>query len=286
MNKPLVVIVGPTASGKSALGMEAAKRFNGEIICADSRTVYKGMDIGTAKPTLTDCVEVRHHLLDMVEPDEIFTVVDFKRLALKAIDDITARGKLPILVGGTGLYIDAILFDYDFGAASKPTTRARLLKKSVTELQKCCIENNINLPLNLHNKRHLVRAIELGGLLKNKKLMRENVLLLGITIDRIALRRRVIRRAQSMLDAGLLDELNILTRRYSKESEAMKANSYRAVTNVIENTTPFPDILTKIVKKDMGLAKRQITWFKRNPAILWAEDTDELLIAIQQFVKT
>lgn len=114
---PLVVITGPTASGKTSLAMEVAKLFNGEIICADSRTIYKGMDIGTAKPTKKEQAAIPHHIIDVVEPNQSFTVADFKELALKAIDDITKRGKLPIMVGGTGLYIDSVIFDYQFGPA-------------------------------------------------------------------------------------------------------------------------------------------------------------------------
>ncbi len=111
---PLIVIVGETASGKTALAIEIAKSFNGEIICADSRTVYRGMDIGTAKPTRAERKVIKHHLLDIVEPDEKYNVAKFKKDALTAIEDITSRGKLPIMVGGTGLYIDSVIFDYDF----------------------------------------------------------------------------------------------------------------------------------------------------------------------------
>ena len=114
MNKPLIAIVGETASGKTAAAIEAAQKFDGEIICADSRTVYRYLDIGTAKPTKQEQAVVPHHLLDIVEPDEIFTVADFKKLADASIIDIHARGKLPILVGGTGLYIDAVLYGYQF----------------------------------------------------------------------------------------------------------------------------------------------------------------------------
>ena len=113
----LLVIVGPTASGKTALAIELAERMNGEIICADSRTVYRGLDIGTAKPTPEERARVPHHLLDVVDPDQPFSVADFKRLAEQAITDVRRRDKLPILVGGSGLYIDAIIYDYQFSAA-------------------------------------------------------------------------------------------------------------------------------------------------------------------------
>ncbi len=136
----LLVIVGETASGKSGLAMEAARKFNGELICADSRTVYKGMNVGTAKPSLQDQAEIPHHLLDVVEPDERFSAGMFKELALKAIDDIAARGKLPILVGGTGLYIDAVILDYQFDHKTKGELRENTLviglKPNRTELRR------------------------------------------------------------------------------------------------------------------------------------------------------
>lgn len=124
---PLVVVVGETASGKTALGVELAKKYNGEIICADSRTVYKGMDIGTAKPTVEERAGIPHHLIDVVEPDEKYQVVMFQRDANQAIADIYSRGKLPIMVGGTGLYVDSVIFDYDFDAKTMKSLREHTL---------------------------------------------------------------------------------------------------------------------------------------------------------------
>ncbi len=126
-SSPLIVIVGETASGKTALGIKLAQKFNGEIICADSRTVYKHMDIGTAKPTKTEQRLVRHHLIDLVEPNEKYNVAMFKHDALAAIEDITGRGKLPIIVGGTGLYVDAVIFDYDFDSKTMSDLRPNTL---------------------------------------------------------------------------------------------------------------------------------------------------------------
>lgn len=133
VSRPLIVIVGPTASGKTTLAIELARRLDGEIICADSRTVYKGMDIGTAKPTEEEQLFVPHHLLDVVDPGERFTVADFKRLANEAIIDIIGRGKVPIMVGGSGLYIDAVLFDYKFAPVGTPrdNQNPRHLSKSI-----------------------------------------------------------------------------------------------------------------------------------------------------------
>ena len=142
---PLVVIVGPTASGKTSLAIDLAKRYGGEIICADSRTIYKEMDIGTAKPTAAQRAEVTHWGLDLVEPGESFSAYDFKIYANQKIQEIRKRGNIPFMVGGTGLYIDAVLFDYEFGQPADPELRQTLQLMSVSELQNYCIRYNSKL---------------------------------------------------------------------------------------------------------------------------------------------
>ena len=145
---PLVVIVGPTASGKTALAVRLASRYNGEIICADSRTVYKGMDIGTAKPTPEERALVPHWGLDLVEPGEGFSAADFKAYATATIAQIRARGAVPFLVGGTGLYVDGVVFDYQFGAAPDAAERASYMALTATQLQQLCRERGLALPAN------------------------------------------------------------------------------------------------------------------------------------------
>jgi tRNA dimethylallyltransferase len=132
---PLIVIVGPTASGKTSLAVQLAKKYDGEIICADSRTIYKGMDIGTAKPTLAERAVVLHWGLDLVEPGELFSAADFKRYADQKIEEIRNRGHVPFLVGGSGLYVDAVVFDYAFGVKADPSKRQMLEDWTVEELQ-------------------------------------------------------------------------------------------------------------------------------------------------------
>lgn len=284
MNSPLVVIVGPTAGGKSALGMEVARRCDGEIICADSRTVYKGMDIGTAKPTEVDRSEIPHHLLDVVEPGEPFTAADFKRLALEAITDIAARGKIPILVGGTGLYIDAVIFDYHFGEPADPNRRTELLGRTTEELVALCEELGIELPVNATNRRHLIRAIELGGLVKQPKMLRPNTIVVGIAPEKEVLRRRIELRASEMLREGVQEEVKKLARQYGWDSEAMTGNIYRLFRGVIDGSKSLTEALEDSIRSDMALAKRQMTWFKRNPWISWSNEPRELLIKVEQFL--
>jgi tRNA dimethylallyltransferase len=284
MVAPLVVIVGPTASGKSALAMQVAKKYNGEIICADSRTVYKGMDIGTAKPSLEDQDEVRHHVLDVVEPDQSFSAAEFKRRADNATNDIISRGKLPILVGGTGLYIDAVLYDYQFGAPANEDYRAYLNTLNTEELQEMCSKNNIDIPINSYNKRHLVRAIELEGLIDHKKVIRDNTIVVGIATDRETLQTRIEQRTHVMVEQGIMEEVRRMGELYGWGSEAMTGNIYRIFEDVVGGDKSVDIALKEVVQSDMNLAKRQMTWFKRNKNIIWNDSPSELMCKIGAFI--
>lgn len=281
---PLVVVVGPTASGKSALAMRIAAQHNGEIIASDSRTIYRGMDIGTAKPTLEDQKLISHHLLDVRNPDQSFSAAEFKQLALIAIDDIAQRGKLPIMVGGTGLYVDSIIFDYRFGAVADEARRAELNSLSIEQLQDLCREKNIDIPINSQNKRHLVRAIELGGLIKHKKTLRDNTFVVGISTERDILRNRIRVRATEMVAHGVLDEVERIGLEYSWRGEALKGNIYRIFRDVIEGQKDLNQAVEEFVQSDMALAKRQMTWFKRNPFVHWSHDPGELERMVDTFL--
>lgn len=283
-NGPLIVVVGPTASGKSALAMRIAQQHDGEIIAADSRTVYRGMDIGTAKPTAEDQQLVPHHLVDVRDPDESFSAAAFKKMAEEAIADIHRRGKLPVMVGGTGLYVDAVIFDYQFGPVADEAERARLNALSVEELQAVCREKNIDLPINNQNKRHLVRAIELGGLKSHKKQLRDDTLVVGIATDRDVLRERIMQRAAEMVATGVVGEVALMGARYQWKGEAMKGNIYRVFRGVVEGEKSVEEATEEFVRSDMALAKRQMTWFKRNPSIVWSASPEELLAKVDTFL--
>ncbi|HRQ86727.1 MAG TPA: tRNA (adenosine(37)-N6)-dimethylallyltransferase MiaA [Candidatus Saccharibacteria bacterium] len=268
--KPLVVIVGPTASGKSSVAMEVARKHGGEIICADSRTIYKGMDIGTAKPSLGDQQEIPHFGLDLVEPGEVFTAADFQRYAKQKIGEIRARGNVPILVGGTGLYIDAVMFDYEFGQKTSTKNRQFLYSMSLEELHNYSEEHNIPLPKNIYNKRYVIRAIEQGGV-NNKRLLEptSNTVVVGITTDKKVLRTRIQNRAQALFRGGMIEEARQLAREYGWESEAMTGNIYRLVRQYDEGKLNKDQLFEKFVIADWRLAKRQLTWLKRNRFINW-----------------
>jgi tRNA dimethylallyltransferase len=284
-NAPLVTIVGETASGKSALAMALAERFNGELICADSWTVYKGFDIGTAKPSSEERVLVPHHLLDVAEPVEGFSAAVFQRLAKQAIPEIVSRGNLPILVGGTGLYVDSILYDYSFLPKSDPKGRAELNMKSLDELILRTQELGLNTEgIDLRNKRRVIRLIENEGERPTKRSIRNNTLVLGMKVERGALGQRVTTRVDSMFAAGLENEVKQLARIYGWEAEAMKGIGYREWRPYFAGTQTLEVTREKIIKSTMDLAKKQRTWFRRNNSIQWVSDRSNAVDLITTFL--
>jgi len=283
---PLVVIVGPTASGKSALGMEVARKYNGEIIAADSRTVYKGLDIGTAKPSKQDRQEIPHHLIDVVEPDQTFTAGQFKKLANQAIASVTARGRLPIMVGGTGLYIDGILFDYQFGA-SDAERRVELNQMTVDELTSLLRNSRFGLPTDVRNKRHLVRAIEQEGVNKQRQAThRPNTIVVGIATSRSLLRQAIVARAEYMFSEYVVKEATDIAKKYGWHSEAMSGNIYPILRRLQAGEIDEEEARTLFITADMQLAKRQMTWLQRNPYIRWFAKPEDALEAIEHFLTT
>lgn len=281
MSGPLVVLLGETASGKSALAIELAEKFNGEIICADSRTVYRGMDIGTAKPTPEDRGRVPHHCLDLVTPDEPFTVADFKQQALTAVADITARGKLPIMVGGTGLYLDAVLYDFEFRSPADPEMRKELAALDVSQLQQQLAEQGIPLPNNPQNPRHLVRSLETGGVMAAHKPLRVDTLILGLQIDREILNERIEKRVRQMVDQGFVEEVRQLGQRYGWDVAALQAPGYKAFRAYLAGEASLDEAIDQFVRNDRQLAKRQRTWFRRNNSVHWLNNRDNFAESVE-----
>ena len=267
---PLIVIAGPTASGKTALAVRLAERVGGEIICADSRTIYTGMDIGTAKPTCDERANVPHWGLDLVEPGGRFTVADFKAYAEQKIAEIRERGNVPFLVGGTGLYIDAIVFDFAFAGEANEVLREQLEQMNVQELQKYCENNNIKLPENDHNKRYLIRAIERKNVtVKRRETLIDNTIVVGITTNRETLRTRIALRSEQLFANNVVEEATILSKKYSWDSEAMTGNVYPLVRKYIAGELDETGLRREFEISDWRLAKRQMTWLRRNPYIMW-----------------
>lgn len=267
---PLIVITGPTASGKSGLALKLAKKYGGEIICADSRTVYKGMDIGTAKPTHEDTLFVPHHLLDVVRPDERFTAADFQRLAKEKINDIRRRKKVPFLVGGTGLYIDSITLEYEFSGPVDQQKRNLLEEKTVDELTSLVKKQRLVLPANMLNKRHLIHTLERNGtLMGGKKAPDSNTLIVSIATDKDELLRRVSARANEMFAANILDEARLLGSIYGWDCEALSGNIYPILRQVVEQGMSIDEAKERFIISDRQLIKKQLTWLRRHDFIAW-----------------
>jgi len=272
---PLIVVVGPTASGKTSLSIDIAKKFNGEIISADSRAIYKGMDIGTAKPSDEERAGIPHWGFDLVEPSGRFTAADFKRYALEKVSEIRARGHLPILVGGTGLYVDAVLFDYEFGSQPDKEQRREFEGMTLDELHQYCYKNNIILPENSKNKRYVIRAIEQKSInTKRREAPIDNTIVVGIATNRAILKTRIEARAEHIFDDGVVEEATLLGKKYGWNHESMTGNIYPLVHSYLEGELTGDEMKERFTTLDWRLAKRQLTWLRRNPFIWWGNLTE------------
>jgi tRNA dimethylallyltransferase len=272
----LLVIVGETASGKSDLALKIAKVFRGEIISADSWTVYKGFDIGTGKPSPADQKAVKHYLIDVREPSEGFNAPLFQQMANQAVEDIQKRGKLPILVGGTGLYIDSVLYNFGFLDNTTPEERQKLDAMELRELLDIASVRQIDLTdVDQRNKRRVIRAIEAKGQKPTRHKLRKGSLVVGLRLPPDELRQRIERRVEKMVRAGFTEEVKTLADRYGWEIEPMKGIGYRAFHPYVEGDISLEEAKERFVKGDLNLAKRQRTWFKRNSDIHWFDSADE-----------
>ncbi len=287
MNK-LLAIVGPTAVGKSYIAHSIAKRLNGEIISADSVQVYRGMDIGTAKPTLEERAEIPHHLIDIVDPDAYYTVADFQQDALTAIRHVHIKGKLPILVGGTGLYVRAVIQDFTFSESGiNETLRQHLWN-----------EAQIYGPAHLHNKlievdpesarkfhqndlRRVIRALEVfeqGNTLISEQAAktlgkcRYDTKMFALTMPRELLYSRIEERVDEMMAQGLLDEVqDLLNRGISAEAKSMHSLGYRQLAAHLRGELSLEEAISLIKRDTRRFAKRQLTWFRREQEITWLD---------------
>ena len=269
---PLIVIIGPTASGKTSLAIRLAKKYRGEIICADSRTVYRGMNIGTAKPSLEEQQGVSHWGLDLVDPGDSFSVSQFKDYARQKIKEIRSRGNIPFLVGGTGLYIDSVIFDFQFGAKYSKEKRANLQEMTISELQQYCVNHDVSLPENSKNKRYLIRAIERAGKKSSGlEVPLSNTIVVGITTGKQLLRQRITDRAKKMFKDGVVEETIGLANNSGWCNEAMTGNVYPIIKKLIEKEIDEDQTIREFIVSDVNLVKRQLTWFRRNPFIEWGD---------------
>lgn len=287
MNKPKVILIGgPTAVGKTKTSIELAKRLGGEIISADSMQIYNGMDIGSAKPSMAEREGIVHHLMDVANPLEPFSVSDFKKLAEAAIWDIHSRGKVSIVVGGTGLYMNALLYEMDFSEVKEDSKqRMALHRKAETEgplalhQQLKSLDPDAALRIHPNNVKRVIRAIEIAsearGLQKDfKKDLVENTqfdfYLMGLTGDRDKLYDRINKRVVQMLQLGLIEEVTALKNLGLNDSfVSMKGIGYKEIFPYLEGAQTFDETVQKIQQNTRNYAKRQLTWFRRYSNLKW-----------------
>lgn len=272
----LLAIVGPTASGKTSLAIELAKEFNGEIICADSRTVYKYLDIGTAKPKPKDQQAIKHWGIDIVDPDKDFTVADFKLYATDKIAEIQQRGCLPIIVGGSGLYIDAVLYDFDL-APTNPELRKKLERKNIDELKNIITKNNFKMPENVKNKRYLIRSIEVGNIVPTKKNLPIEWQIIGLNPGFEKLISNSNNRTAQMLEDGVMNEYSKAAIKYSSSAKGLNGGIYKVLNSNHGTSFTVQDIIEQNLKSDKNLIKKQLTWFKRNKNIVWFDNANDAI---------
>ena len=297
----VIVICGPTASGKTDLSIALAKKFNGEIINADSRQIYKEMDIATAKPELivyegkimVDGVE--HYLLDVVNLDENFTLSDYKEQTQKAIKNILKKGKVPCLVGGTGLYIWSIVDNLEIPRVEPNLALRKELEDKTPEERLALLKENDPESydkIDLNNSRRVIRALEVvlstgESFLKQQKKGKPflNVLQLGIKIDKENLYDRINRRCEQMIESGLVQEAKKLAQKYSWELPSMSGIGYRQMRDYIEGKMVLDEALEWLKQDTRHYAKRQMTWFKRDERIHWVENERQAEKLISDFLK-
>ena len=288
----IIAIIGPTAVGKTALSFKLAERFQTELVSADAYQVYKGMDIGTAKATKDELATYRHHLIDIIEPNEDFSAAAFQEAARTTIEDLHERGKIPILVGGTGLYVQSLLEGYEFKAKrhskeERQAASSRIAALSEEELKAYITEKTGYEPPDWHellsNSHRLVRlvgAIEKGDGAAAVMPQKAggplyHAFVIGLSLSRQVLYERIEKRIDAMIEAGWIDEVQqLLQDGVLPEAQAMKAIGYKELVLYLDGQLSLEAASELIKKRTRHFAKRQMTWFKRMPYIRWYEKDD------------
>jgi len=300
VQKPLVVLAGPTASGKTALSIQLAQQFSGEIVSCDSVAVYRRMEIGSAKPTLEERELVPHHLIDVAWPDEQFTAGDYSRLAREALDGISQRGRLPIVAGGTGLYLRALIDGLFPAPKARPELRERLrqreerrgpghLHRMLTRL-----DRNAAAAIHANDTPKIIRAIEVSLSREGdeRKPMTEqwqkgrdrlegySILRLGLTPPRAELYERINLRAAAMFNRGLVEETDRLIERYGRECRALGTLGYSQAADLLAGRISREEAVAAAQQGHRNYAKRQLTWFRREPEMHWLQGlgSDEAVV--------
>lgn len=300
MPQPLIIICGPTATGKTALALEIAERFSGEIISADSRQVYRGLDIGSAKATREELARIPHHLIDVADPTDVFSVADFKEQATAAITTIRNRGNLPIICGGTGMYINTLIDNHALPAvASNTALRSELELLTTDELvtRLIALDSQRAATIDRANRVRLIRAIEIATELGSVPILNTNsafesentILMIGLTLPKEVIAERIDARIRERIPA-LFDEIRkLLAEGVPAERLKSFGLEYKYGTDYVEGTLSETDFIETLATKTWQFVRRQMTWFRRDTRIEWfnpISDKIKILERVQDFLKT
>lgn len=290
MDKKVLVIVGPTAVGKTSLGVQLAKKYNGEIISGDSMQIYKDLDIGTAKVTDEEAAGIPHYLIDEKNINESYSVSEFQKRARELIHDISNRGKIPIIVGGTGLYIESLLFDVSHGGDADPDYELRQeFEKTAAEKGNKVLWDQLNsvdekAAENIHynNVRRIIRALEVYYVTgekysvfqneRNNKTKVYDAKIIGLNTDRALLYERINQRVDQMVEDGLMQEATMLYEKAPEDAQSTKAIGYKEFFNYLDGKEPYEEALSSVKQNSRRFAKRQLTWFRNRIDVdIWAD---------------
>lgn len=303
LKQKLLVLIGPTAVGKTKLSIELAKRFNGEIISGDSMQVYKGMDIGTAKIKDEEKEGIPHHLIDIKEPFERFSVAEFQELVRSKITEITLRGHLPMIVGGTGLYIQSVIYDYQFSEAAGDETYRQMLEQKAQKLGNYALHRELAEidpksagSIHPNNIRRVIRALEIyyrtGKTMSETQQCQERDLLydtalIGLTMDREKLYGRINERVDLMVAEGLLKEVQELYTQGLRNCQSIQAIGYKEIYDFLDGKISLDEAIEMLKKNSRHYAKRQFTWFRNKMDVQWFQitDTNEFTKKIIRYVE-
>lgn len=287
MNKPLIVIGGPTASGKTKIGIELAKSLDGEIISADSMQVYRHMDIGTAKPTPQEMENIPHHLLNIVNPDEEWNVALFQQKAKKAIEDIYQKKKIPIIVGGTGFYIQSVIYDIEFKETKKDgdyrnslEQKAKIEGSGILHQQLERIDPISAKNIHPNNVKRIIRALEyyqqtgepisLHNEIEKQKSTPYQLVFFALTMERTLLYERINKRVDQMIEKGLIAEVNALLKQgYGPQLVSMQGLGYKEIIEYLLGNCSLEEAIYILKRDTRHFAKRQLTWFRREKEVNW-----------------
>lgn len=298
----VIVICGPTASGKTALSIELAKKINGEIVSADSMQIYKEMNIGTAKPSLEEKQGIPHYVMDCISPEQRFSVADYKKMAKDAIKTILEKGKKPIVVGGTGLYVDSLIYEIEYPELQLDEEYRKFLEKRVEEdgLEKLyheamSIDEEATRKISINDKKRILRILEIYHSTGKTKTQQEkesrkkepeyDYHVFAIDWSRELLYQRINKRVDIMIKQGLIEEVKLILEKHKIFPTAMQGLGYKEVVEYLEKQITKEEMIEKIKQETRRYAKRQLTWFRKNKQTIWLNGEDKIENNIQKILE-